>query len=117
MALINSDLLEPDELNTEDVTVEALGGEVRCRALDMVERLVFERRMVELRKSSSSDDNAWMSMVPEVLETCVHDAKNRPVKSALGWRKWGSKHLTESVQLFNVIWRLSGMSGEDAEKN
>lgn len=121
MALIDSDLLEADELETEDVTVAALGGEVRVRSFDLVERLTFESRVAEVRKKAAADgvtvENPWLPLVPEVLEICVLDVNGRPVKSAARWRKWGAKHLSVSVHMFNTVWRLSGMSsGVDAEK-
>ncbi len=119
--LIDSDALGADELASEAVPVPALGGSVRVQALDLVQRLGVERRMVALRtqadKSGSPTEDAWLALVPDVLEACVFDKAGRPVKSAAAWRRWGSKHLTEAVQLFNAAWRVSGMDGGDAEKN
>ena len=109
--LIDSDALAADDLDTEVVSIAALGGAVRVQALDLVQRLAFERRMVALRTAAEADkrpgEDAWLEMVPEILELCVLDKNARPVKSAARWRRWGSKHLAESVQLFNVAWRFS----------
>lgn len=119
--LIDSDALGADELASEPVHIKALGGSVRVQALDLVQRLGVERRMLALRTQAEAHgkptEDAWLAMVPEVLEACVFDKAGRPVKSAAAWRRWGSKHLTEAVQLFNAAWRVSGMDGGEAEKN
>ena len=113
MDLIDSDLLGPDELDSEEVPVAALGGSVRVQSMDLVQRLSYEHRQRDLVKDSAAkgkaDGNAWLAMVPEVLEICVLDKAGRPVKSAARWRRWGAKHMGEAVMLFNTAWRLSGM--------
>ena len=118
MPLIDSDALPlDDELDTEEVSVPALGGDVMVRGMDLVERLRIEQRVRDLNATPGQVNDSFLELVPGVLELCVLDAKRRPVKTAGRWRAWGGKHRTEAVQLFNVAWRLSGMDIGGAEKN
>jgi hypothetical protein len=119
VAFIKSDGLTPPELATETVAVEALGGDVRVRAMLLSERLGMEQRITRLRKEASdkggTEDSNWLAIVPDVLALCVLDGSNRPVFSKARWENWGAVNLAASVQLFNVAWRLSGLGGESTD--
>lgn len=119
MAFIKSDGLTPPELATETVAVEALGGDVRVRAMLLSERLGMEQRITRLRSASSdksaAEETNWLAIVPDVLALCVLDGSNRPVFSKTKWENWGSVNFASSVQLFNVAWRLSGLGGESTD--
>lgn len=119
MGLIKSGAIETPQLPTENVQVDALGGEVKVRSLRLSERLAFERQIAKATKTADAPDADWMSMVPGVLEITVLDATDRPVFSRESWEIFGAANLGAAIGLFNVAWRLSGMPiGESPpEKN
>lgn len=118
MELISEADVQETPLPFEDVPCEPLGGAVRVQALDLVQCLTIEARIVELRsKAPDAGEAAAYPVMPEVLALCVVGKKGTPVYSVQRWRNFGVKHKSVALELFNTAWRLSGMSGADAKKN
>lgn len=86
----------------ETVQVDLLGGEVIVKALLLSERL-------ELQTSELSA----AARVASVLSQCVLMSDKQPMWSMEGWQAWGAAHYGESMRLFEVVHRLSGLG----EKN
>ena len=106
MALKKSDIPRPLP-PAEAVPVEALGGEVIVRGLLLSERL-------EIAVSTSG---SRFKQIPKLLALTVVDADQLPIFSETEWEAFGARHFDAALSLFKVAQRLSGLDGDDAEKN
>lgn len=101
----------------EEIECTPLAGKVKVRALLLTQRMGIEQRLAALRAKHPDDPAASNAVIPEVLSVCVCDGKDQPVYSRTRWDTFGAQHPALTLELFNVAWRLSGMSGEAAKKN
>lgn len=94
-------------LPEETVSVPELHGEVLVRGLMLKDRLAI----------ALADGYERMAAM---LAACVfaHDDKGMPVPlyTAEEWERFGSRHYTAAINLWDVTRRLSDMEGEAAEK-
>lgn len=117
MGLINAADLPAPELPFEDVDCPPLGGQVRVRALMLHDRLGMEARLSAVGKLADAPESTRYKVIADMLAISVVDAKDQPVFSVHRWGIFGTQHAALALELFNVAWRLSGMSGEDTKKN
>jgi len=115
MSLISRDKVAKDPRKREEKHVEALGGSVAIVEMSLTVRLTVEA--VSKQAAESGGPGAVYATAPHVLAGCVLDADGEPLMSVDEWQVFGSRHRNEAVDLCNVAMRLSGFSGEDAEKN
>ena len=93
----------------EVVPVPELGGEVVVRPMLLSDRL----RLMRLRDGRPKD----YAHIAELLACAVVDANGEELFSAEDWEAWGRIHTGAAVRLWDVAYKLSGLSSEDAEKN
>jgi hypothetical protein len=118
MRVVSAKELPAPTLPFEEVPCEPLGGAVRVRALLLSQRLAMESKVSSLRaKHPDNPEEATYIVIPEMLSIAVVDAKDQPIYSVHRWEVFGAQHTALALELFNVAWRLSGMSGEAAKKN
>lgn len=89
----------------EAVTVDSLGGEVIVRGLLLRDRLEL---------ATTSDKFAAVSAL---LAATVVDADGEQLWTQGDWEAFGARHYDDALRLFVVAQRLSGLAGEEAEKN
>ncbi len=115
MALIDRAAVQaPATTARELVPVASLGGEVIVTELLLDARLDFEHAM---RQIKAQGDGRLHAIVPHLLALAVVLEDDRPLYSVAEWRAWGARHQAESVELFLVAMRLSGLNADDAAKN
>lgn len=91
----------------ETVTVPELNGEVLVRGLLLKDRLAI----------AVTDGYERMALMLAVCVFCQDD-KGQPVPlySADEWERFGSRHYSAAINLWDVTRRLSDIEGEAAEK-
>ena len=105
MVLTKESIAAP-ALPRETVPVPALGGDVVVRGLRLSERLALSMSVTQAER---------FRMVPALLALTVIDVAGEPVFSEDQWEAFGALHLVDTMALFDVAKRLSGMD-EDALK-
>jgi len=114
----------------ERVDCEALGGAVKVRSLGLAERRVFQRTVERLRVEQYGSEEAARSAsnasdgevvvykaMAHLLAATVLDGADQPVYSVAGWNVFGRMHEAIVFELFDIAWRISGLSGDEAKKN
>jgi hypothetical protein len=97
MALDKSTIVRP-VLRKETVPVETLGGEIILRQLTLSE-------MLKLGNARHSQDDE----IAQVLAWCAIDEQGLPLLSLDEWQAWGASCLAESLQLYEVVIKLTGL--------
>lgn len=116
--LVSAGSVPPPVLPFEEVDCPPLGDAVKVRALKLTQRLALENRVSALRaKNPDNAESATYAVIPELLTIAVVDGKDQPVYSIDRWEVFGANHPALTLELFNVAWRLSGMSGEEQKKS
>jgi len=112
--LTREEILQAEDLPTEDVEVPEWGGSVLVQGLTGAERDAFESTVVELRgrKTHLNMQNARaklcaMAMVDEQGERVFRDGDVEEL---------GQKSGAALQRVFQVAQRLSGLSNEDIEE-
>ena len=115
MALLTRDeILQVQDLPTEQVHVPEWGGDVLVRALTGAERDRFEQSIVEQR-GKSTRMNLQNIRAKLVALTVVDEQGNRIFKDEDV--KWlGNKSAAALDRIFEVAQRLSGLRDEDVEE-
>lgn len=130
MDFINARDLAPPVLPFERVDCEALGGAVKVRSLGLAERRVFQRTVERLREEQYGSEEAARlathkgdgevvvyKAMAHLLAATVVDGADQPVYSVAGWNTFGRLHESTVFELFDIAWRISGLSGDEAKKN
>jgi len=121
--VIARDAIPAVVLPREEVSCEALGGDVVVRGMDLPESMRFyaaRRRLVVPQGDESEDEavqRAGITLIPMVLSWCVLAADDKPVYSESEWSAWAGRHLVEAFELFTVASRLSGTDAADQKKD
>ena len=115
MALLTRDeILQVQDLPTEQVHVPEWGGDVLVRALTGAERDRFEQSIVEQR-GKNTRMNLQNIRAKLVALTVVDEQGNRIFKDEDV--KWlGNKSAAALDRIFEVAQRLSGLRDEDVEE-
>ena len=115
MALLTRDeILQVQDLPTEQVHVPEWGGDVLVRALTGAERDMFEQSIVEQR-GRNTRMNLRNIRAKLVALTVVDEQGNRIFKDEDV--KWlGNKSAAALDRIFEVAQRLSGLRDEDVEE-
>jgi hypothetical protein len=115
MALLTRDeILQVQDLPTEQVHVPEWGGDVLVRALTGAERDMFEQSIVEQR-GRNTRMNLQNIRAKLVALTVVDEQGNRIFKDEDV--KWlGNKSAAALDRIFEVAQRLSGLRDEDVEE-
>lgn len=102
------------ELPRETVTVEALGGDVIVRGMDMPEMLRFaaaKRRLTTARDGETveqAEERSVSEVVPFALSMVVLADDGLPLYTERDWRIWGARNASSALELFAVAMRLAG---------
>lgn len=108
MALDRNSLTLP-ALPSETVSVAPLGGEVIVRGLRLGERLAM---FADLRGAGRN-----YAHLAKLLSMAVVGDDGQPLLSESEWEIFGGRHFSETLALFGVAQRLSGLDAEVVEKN
>ncbi len=95
-------------LPKEAIQVDSLGGEVIVRALTLSERLNL---------FSSATRGERFTHIAKLLAVAVIDPLGRPLLSDAEWEEFGGSPMDDTLRLFDVVQRLSGLDAEVVEKN
>jgi hypothetical protein len=106
MAVLNRSAIPAPILPKETVEVPSLNGDV------VVQGLMLKDRM-ELLFSESETGRINLSLM---LSMTVVDDKGDPIFTEQQWELFGATNFTESLVLFKVAKRLSGLDAEVSEK-
>lgn len=106
MAVLTKDQVAEPMLPKETVTVDALKGEVIVQGLLLSQRLELF--------SAAQGGKVKLSVL---LAATVVDAKGEQLYSEAQWEVFGAKHFAESIKLYDVAARLSGLNTRLAAKN
>lgn len=115
MALVAREQIAPCELPEEVVSVPAVGGDVLVRGMDMPSLVRFRarQRAIGAKKKGESqedaDERTGGELLPVLLEMCVLADDRQPVYSAAQWGVFATAHMDETMQLWEVAMRLSGL--------
>jgi hypothetical protein len=109
-------------LPTETATIEAIGGEVIVRGMDMTQQLRFSatrRRLtapMDGEDSDSAAERAGGELLPLALEMCVVLDDGTSVYTKAQWAVFGGQHPGDALELFNTAMRLSGQDSRAEKK-
>lgn len=92
---------------SEAVRVEEFGDEVIVQALSL-------RGHLEYAKVARSDPDGAMS---RLLSQTVLASDLKPLYTVEQWEAWGARHPLAALTLYQHAQRISGLTGEAAEKN
>lgn len=112
--LTREQILQAQDLPTEDVDVKEWGGTVRVRALTGMERDSFEQSIVE-QKGKGTRMNIRNIRAKLVALTVVDEEGNR-VFSDTDVQALGKKSAAALDRVFEVAQRLSGLKPEDVDE-
>ena len=116
MALLNrDDILNQNDLNTEDVSAQEWGGEVRVREMTASERDTFEARFANTNGKANLDN-----IRAEIVSKCVVDEQGNRLFGKEDIKALAEKSAAPMDRIFQAALALSGMSQEaqeDAVKN
>lgn len=119
MALLNrTDILNADDLVTEDIPVPEWGGEVRIRMLTGKERDDFEASIVEMRKDGTQKrnmDNFRARLVALCVIVPSGPDAGRQMFVTADIKQLGSKSSKALQRVFNACQALNAVSDEDVE--
>lgn len=114
---------QASELPCETVTVEALGGDVLVKGMDLPALMLFYsvsgRASTPLDGESKEQANqrGGLQAVSTALAMGVYADDGLPVFSEAQWRTWGADHTGEAMKLFRLVMKLSGTDAEAERKN
>lgn len=108
MALNRNSLTLP-ALPSETVAVAALGGDVIVRGLRLGERLAMFAGLRE--------DGKNYAHLAKLLALSVVGDDGQPLMTEPEWETFGGLHFSETLALFGVAQRLTGLNAEVVEKN
>jgi len=115
MELLTRDqILNAQDLDSEDVAVPEWGGTVRVRALSGAERDNFEASITE-RKGRKTRMNL-ANLRARLVQLCVVDQKGKSLFRRTDIDALGKKSAAALDRVFDVCRRLSGMTEEDIEE-
>ena len=106
---LTRDQLKLASLPKETVNVASLGGEVIVRALTLSERL-------NLYSVAVGTDNGF-EHIAKLLNVSVIDPNGFPLLTADEWEQFGGQEMADTLNLFDVVRRLSGLESEVVAKN
>jgi hypothetical protein len=104
--MIERGAIQPIAPGEEEVQVDALGDSVLVRALVLSRSLAFTKEIRELGPRH----------VPKLLAETVLAADGLPVYTAGEWDAFGTQHIDDTMNLYKVACRLSGLDEDEAEK-
>ena len=104
MALSRDQITAP-VLRKEAVPVASLGGEVIVRGLLLSERL-------GLLSGTDEEGGARYAHVCQVLAVAVLAVDSLPVFTRDQWEEFGASHMSDAIDLFVHVQRLSGLDVE-----
>ena len=104
MAIKRGDLKSP-ALPFEEVQVDGLGGAVIVRGLSLSQRLELAVKGTDFKS------------ITGMLSTCVVDDDAMPLFTEQEWDAFGSCNFDETMKLWDVACRLSGLLKGESAKN
>lgn len=107
MAVLKRAEIPRPSWRSEEVFVEAWGGEVVVRPLSLALRL----------EMGLSAGGSMAESMLKILAATVVDAEGDPVLSEVEWEAFHSEHRQDTDRLLAAALRMSGLVAEDAEKN
>ncbi len=115
MAFLSRDeILQAQDLPTEDVPVPEWGGVCRVRGLTGAERDAFEQSIVEQRGKDTRMN--LRNIRAKLVAMCVVDEEGNRVFHDEDAELLGKKSAAALNRIFEVAQRLSGLRPEDVEE-
>ena len=112
--LSRDDILQINDLLTEEVYVPEWGAWIRVRALTGAERDAFEQSIVEQRGKDTRMN--LRNIRAKLVAMCVVDEEGNRVFRDEDAELLGKKSAAALNRLFEVAQRLSGLRPEDVEE-
>ncbi|MFI6105846.1 hypothetical protein [Streptomyces sp. NPDC051310] len=106
-------ILDAEDLSTEDVDVPEWGGTVRVRALSGTERDKIEASMVSASGTSLNTEKLAGFRARLAAAAIVDENGKRMFRSEAETRRLGEKSATALQRVCDVAMRLSGLTEED----
>ena len=112
--LTKDQILEANDLPTQDVEVPEWGGQVRVRSMSGADRDAFEASMVTLDKDGTRQPDMSNLRVKLVALTLVDDAGNRLFDVA-DVQRLALKSAAALEKVFKAAQKLNGLGAQEAE--
>jgi len=112
--LSREEILQINDLPTEDVYIEQWGAWVRVRGLTAAERDKFEQSIIE-RKGKSTQMNL-QNIRAKLVALCVVDENGNRIFTDADVEALGKKSAQALDKIFSVAQKLSGLTPEDVEE-
>lgn len=112
--LSRSQILDSQDLLTEDVDVPEWGGTVRIRALTGIERDRLEASM--MGKDGRPSAAKLANFRARLVATCMVDEDEQPVFGTADVAALGAKSAAALERVSNAAQRLSGLSDADVDE-
>jgi hypothetical protein len=109
--LSKADILESDDLPSQDVDVPEWGGTVRVRGFSGAERDRFEFAM-----AAAKDSPEEVNIRAQVVGRCLIDADGKRLFTDKELVKLGAKSGAALDRVFDVVRELSGMGDKALQK-
>lgn len=115
MALLTRDqILDAQDLPTEDVEVPEWGGTVRVKALTAAQRDEFEASTVETRGNKMKQNLA--NIRARLVSLCIVDEAGDRLFSPQDVKRLGGKSAGAMQRVFNKCSEMNGLSDSDIEE-
>lgn len=112
--LTKDEILQADDLPTEDVPVPEWGGTVRVRTLKGTERDKFEESITDFEADSRRI--IAENLRAKLVAVSVVDESGKRLFDDNDVRRLGGKSARALDRVFSVAQRLSGITNEDVEE-
>jgi hypothetical protein len=120
MYLTKAQILEANDVQSQDVEVPEWGGSVRLVSLDAKEASAFGSRMVKMDAKGNVEAFVMDNFMAELLARAIVDENNQPIFSQSDVEALGKKNGAVIKRLYTIAAELSGLgegNKDEAVKN
>jgi hypothetical protein len=114
MSLTRDQILQAQDIQTEEVEIPEWGGSVFVRGMTGTERDAFENSIVETRGKSTRVN--MRNIRAKLVAQSACDESGKPLFTPRDIDALGEKSAAALQRVFDVASRLSGISGKDVEE-
>lgn len=112
--LTRDEILQANDLQTEEVEVPEWGGSVLVRGMTGTERDAFEESIIEVKGKKQNIN--MQNLRAKLISKTVVDENGNPIFTPGDVDALGKKSAAALSRVFAVAQRLSGMSDEDLDE-
>lgn len=112
--LTREQILQAQDLHTEEVAVPEWGGSVLVRGMTGTERDAFEASILEMNGKGSRMD--MRNLRAKLAALCMVDEQGERVFTEKDAGELGKKSATALSRVFEAAQRLSGLTAADVEE-